>query len=199
MSRKLIEKRLVIASHNEGKIREIKALLEPFGIDVVSSKELSLIEPEETGETYLENALIKAKACSLATGLPAISDDSGVEVSALNNQPGVHTAPYTKEHGGLARVFELWASDENILKNHRASFVCVQVLWWPDGHFESFESRISGKLTFPPRGTGGHGYDPVFVPDGHEKTIAQMSLLEKNTCSHRFLSTLKLIEACITA
>ncbi|AIL12349.1 hypothetical protein IM40_00560 [Candidatus Paracaedimonas acanthamoebae] len=196
MARKFTESHLIIASHNQGKINEISHLLSPFNVEVTSSAALKLIEPEETGRTYLENALLKAKACVDKTGLPALSDDSGLEVEALNGHPGLHTAPYAKAHGGYDKVFELWAGNAEIQKNSRASFYCVQVLLWPDGHQEIFEGRVKGKVTFPPQGIHGHGYDPIFIPEGYTKTAAEMSLAEKNKVSHRFLALQKLIESC---
>lgn len=188
MSRKLMEKRLVIASHNQGKIKEISEMLAKYDVELLTAQGLDLLEPEEDGCTYLENALIKARACTKATGLPCLADDSGIEVDALGGGPGLHTAPYTKELGGRENVFALWQKNEAIRKNPRAHFVCVQVLAWPDGHYESSMGRVGGMLTFPPRGQGGHGYDPVFIPDGFTKTVAEMSLAEKNHCSHRFLA-----------
>lgn len=197
-SRKFLESRLVIASHNEGKIKEISALLKPFNVDVTSSKALQLIEPYESGDTYLENALIKARACSDATGFCVLSDDSGIELAALGNKPGVHTAPFTKDHGGLDVVFAEWASNPAIALNPSATFMCVQVLLWPDGHYEYFTGMVSGRLTFPRRGSNGHGYDPVFIPNGFDKTVAEMTDAQKNSCSHRFIALNQLINTCFT-
>ncbi|OJX12812.1 MAG: hypothetical protein BGO77_04920 [Caedibacter sp. 37-49] len=196
MARKFTDSRLIIASHNKGKIDEITSLLEAFNISVTSSAALGLIEPEETGSTYLENALIKAQACVTQTGLPALSDDSGLEVEALEGAPGVNTAPYTKAQGGHHKVFDLWAKNTDIKKNPRATFVCVQVLLWPDDHQEIFEGRVQGRLTFPPQGEHGHGYDPIFIPEGYTKTIAEMPLSAKNMCSQRFLALEQLIKSC---
>ncbi len=194
--RKFKNHQLVIASHNKGKINEITSLLEAFNISITSSAALGLIEPAETGLTYLENALIKAKACVNQTGLPALSDDSGLEVEALEGAPGVNTAPYTLAQGGHKKIFERWSQLPTIQKNPRAALLCVQVLMWPDGHQEIFEGCIKGRLTFPPRGTHGHGYDPIFIPEGYTLTVAEMPLSEKNKCSHRFLALQKLIESC---
>jgi|SRR5579871_1804464 len=196
MRRKFIDKTLVIASHNPGKIDEIMAMLKPFSINVLTAKELALPEPEETGTTYMENAILKAKSCVNAVLLPSLADDSGIEVMALGGLPGVDTAPYTKSHGGREQVFALWQHNPNILADPRACFKCVQVLAWPDGHYEHFEASVNGRLTFPPRGHYGHGYDPVFIPDGHDRTVAQMSPSEKNQCSHRYLALKALIEGC---
>lgn len=197
--RKLTERRIVIASHNEGKIYEITTMLSPFGKSLESSRSLQLIEPDETGSTYLENALQKAHAASDATGLVVLADDSGIEVDALGGEPGLHTAPFTHAAGGRHEVFRQWAMNEAIRENPQAHFVCVQVLLWPDGHYESFLGRVSGMLTFPPRGEHGHGYDPIFIPHGFNQTLAQMSTQEKNTCSHRFIALNRLIDACIKA
>jgi XTP/dITP diphosphohydrolase len=188
MPRQFQDQELVIASHNSGKIEEVAAFLAPFSVRVLNARDLKLPEPEETGSTYLENALIKARACALVTQKPSLGDDSGLEVAAMNNEPGLHTAPYTKQHGGRDNVFAMWAKNPEIAKNPKATFVCVLVLAWPDGHYESFEGVVEGQLTFPPRGQGGHGYDPVFVPDGHSRTIAEMTLGEKNRCSHRYIA-----------
>ncbi len=196
MARKFKETQLIIASHNQGKIDEITHLLAPFNVKITSSAALKLIEPEETGATYLENAFLKAKVCVAETGLPVLSDDSGLEVEALEGQPGVDTASYAKAQGSYQKVFELWAKNAEIKKNPRATFVCVQVLLWPDGHQEVFEGRLYGRLTFPPRGKHGHGYDPIFIPVGDTKTVAEMPLSEKNNCSHRSLAFQQLIETC---
>jgi XTP/dITP diphosphohydrolase len=196
MPRKLTEKCLVIASHNQGKITEIESMLKDFGLEIFTASGLGLPEPDEDGQTYLENALIKARACAAATGLPSLADDSGIEVLALGGLPGLHTAPYTKEHGGREKVFQLWASMPEIKANPQAQFICVQVLAWPDGHYESSSAQVGGMLTFPPSGRGGHGYDPVFVPNGFKKTVAEMTLDEKNLCSHRFLALKSIIFQC---
>jgi len=189
-------KQLVIASHNRGKLAEISGLLAPFRIEVLSAASLSLEEPEETGTTYFENALLKAQAAVAASGLPALSDDSGIEVEALGGAPGVYTAPFTKEHGGREMVFALWAANPQILANPKASFHCVQVLAWPDGHYERFDGVVRGRLVFPPRGEAGHGYDPVFMPEGRDQTLAQIKEHEKNVRSHRTIALQKLIDGC---
>lgn len=197
MPRQFQGRELVIASHNTGKIGELQALLAPYPIEVLNARDLSLPEPDETGATYLANALIKAQAAATLTQKPAIGDDSGIEVEALGRKPGLHTAPFTKEQGGLESVFLQWSSSPEIRENPKATFVCVQVLAWPDGHYEFFEGVVEGHLEFPPRGQGGHGYDPVFVPQGYDRTVAEMSLAEKNACSHRFIALRKLVLACI--
>jgi XTP/dITP diphosphohydrolase len=197
MPRLFTDNHLVIASHNPGKIREISSMLQTYGLNLFDASSLNLPEPEETGSTYLENALKKASVAVELTKMPAISDDSGIEVDALLGSPGLDTAPYTKELGGLDNVFALWAAHEGIKKNPKASFVCLQVLMWPDGHYEYFMAKVDGQLKFPARGGGGHGYDPVFMPDGHNCTMAEMPLQEKNRYSHRFLALQGLLEACL--
>lgn len=195
--RQLLEASLVIASHNKDKIQEISALLTPVGIACESSRSLQLIEPEENGVNYFENAFTKAKAAAITSGRPSLGDDSGIEVDAFLGEPGLHTAPYTQAQGGREAVFAQWAADKNIKANPRAHFLCTLVLYWPDGHYETFFGKVSGNLSFPPRGSGGHGYDPVFIPDGFDRTIGEMSFDEKNICSHRFIALRKMIDACI--
>lgn len=197
MTRKFIEDSLIIASHNLNKIYEIKTLLNDLHIKAISAAELNLPIPEETGTTYLENALLKAQACTKITNKPTLSDDSGVEVAGLMGAPGVDTAPYTQINGGREKVFAMWQQEQSIIDNPKATFVCIQVLAWPDGHYEYAEGRIEGKLTFPPRGQGGHGYDPVFIPDGYDCTVAEMSFTQKNLCSHRFLAFKNLMNKCL--
>lgn len=195
--RKFTEETLLIATHNQGKIEEIAALLSAFPLLLHNAAALNLLAPEENGDSYLENALLKAKAAVKATNLVALADDSGLEVAALNGAPGLDTAPFTAEQGGHKKVFELWQKRAEIIRDPRASFVCFQVLAWPDGHCEYFSAKINGTLSFPPRGSGGHGYDPIFVPDGYDKTVAEMNFAEKHACSHRLQALQKLIERCM--
>ncbi|MBU6251761.1 MAG: RdgB/HAM1 family non-canonical purine NTP pyrophosphatase [Alphaproteobacteria bacterium] len=205
MARKLLPGRLVIASHNQGKVREIRDLLAPFGIEPVSAGELGLPEPEETGTTFAENALIKAKASSEASGLPALSDDSGLEVLALGGRPGVYTADWAERQWFEGEPGRDWymamGKVEGLLVeqgpdvDRSASFVCTLAVAWPDGHSEVFEGRVSGSLTWPPRGTLGFGYDPVFVPMGGTQTFAEIDPAEKHTISHRADAFQKLVAA----
>lgn len=188
MTRKFKEESLVIASHNKNKIIEITSLLSDLDIHLLNAHELSLPIPDETESTYLGNALIKAKACALATNMPSLADDSGIELDAFNGEPGVHTAPYTQRLGGIENVFKLWQSDDRIKQNPKAAFICCQVLCWPDGHYEHFFAKVEGSIVLPPRGSNGHGYDPVFIPKGRDVTVAQMSFAEKNIVSHRALA-----------
>jgi len=195
MTRKLAPGKLVIASHNAGKVREIRALLEPFGIEPVSAGDLGLPEPEETGTTFRENALLKAHASASAAGLPALADDSGLEVAALGGRPGVYTAdwaerqPFEGEPGrdwymAMGKVEGLLAEQGEGV-DRSARFVCTLALAWPDGHADVYEGAAQGSLTWPPRGTLGFGYDPVFVPVGKSLTFAEIDPEEKHAISHR--------------
>ena len=198
--RKLQPGRLVIASHNQGKVREIRALLAPFGIEPVAASDLGLPEPEETGATFAENALIKARASAEGSGIVALADDSGLCVDALGGEPGVHTADWAETpHGrdwelAMRKVedrLEALGSDVD----RSARFVCTLALCWPDGETALFEGRISGHLTWPPRGELGFGYDPVFVPEGQDQTFAEIEPEEKHAISHRAEAFKKLVNA----
>ena len=185
--RKLAPGRLVIASHNPGKVREIAALLEGHGLDVVSAAELDLPEPEETGTTFVANAELKARAAADLSGLPSLADDSGLCVEALGGDPGIFSARWageSKDFGEAMRRIEtkLAAIDD---ANRDAHFVCALALAWPDGHVEWFEGRVDGTLVSPPRGDKGFGYDPMFVPDGRAETFGEMDQDEKHAISHR--------------
>ena len=188
--RKLKPGRLVIASHNEGKVREIRALLEPFGIEPVSAGELDLPEPEETGTTFFANAELKARSAADLSGLPALADDSGLCVDALGGDPGVRTADWAETPSGrdwplAMRKVEDALAAKSPEAGRDAHFVCVLALAWPDGHVEWFEGRAEGSLIWPPRGTVGFGYDPVFVPAGDTRTFAELDPAEKHAISHR--------------
>ena len=204
MARKLEPGRLVIASHNQGKVREIRDLLAPFGIEPVSAGELGLPEPEETGTTFAENALLKARASALS-GLPALSDDSGLEVRALGGRPGVYTADWAErqwfegEPGrdwyiAMGKVEGLLA-EQGPSVDRSAAFVCTLAVAWPDGHSEVFEGRVEGSLTWPPRGALGFGYDPVFVASGADQTFAEIDPAAKHAISHRADAFKKLVAA----
>jgi XTP/dITP diphosphohydrolase len=188
--------RLVIASHNRGKVREIAELLAPFGADVVSAGDLGLDEPEETGLTFVANAELKARAAATASGLPALSDDSGLVVPALGGAPGIHSARW----GGEGRDFGLaMRKVEEALagkSDRRAHFVCALSLCWPDGTCDTFEGTVHGTLVWPPRGERGFGYDPIFVPEGHAVTFGEMDPAAKHAISHRADAFRKLITAC---
>ena len=201
--RRLAPGKLVIASHNEGKVREIRALLARYGIDPVSAASLDIPEPEETGTTFAANAELKARFSADLSGMVALADDSGLCVDALHGDPGVYTANWAETPTG--RDWQLaMRKVEDALKaagpeaGRDAHFVCVLSLCWPDGHVESFEGRAEGTLTWPPRGTVGFGYDPVFVPLGREQTFAELDPAEKHAISHRADAFRKLVAACLS-
>ncbi len=188
--RRFRDKTLLVATHNAGKLEEISDLLSDFGIDVVSAAEKGLPEPEETGTTFVENARIKAHAAAKATGLPALSDDSGIEIDALNGAPGVYTADWAETPNGRDFVMAMNRTHNELLTSGvaepwTARFCCTFVLAWPDGHDEVFPGTAEGRVTWPMRGEQGHGYDPIFVPDGYDQTFGEMDRWEKNRMSHR--------------
>lgn len=188
--RKFVEPKLLIATHNKGKLEEITRLLEPYGVEVVSNAELGLPEPEETEDNFLGNARIKAHAAAKASGLPALADDSGIEVDALDGAPGVYTADWAKTPNGRdfpMAMTKVWNELEAINAPYpRTSRFCsTLVLAWPNGHDEVFEGTIEGHCVWPMRGEEGHGYDPMFMPDGYEITFGEMDRWEKNKISHR--------------
>jgi XTP/dITP diphosphohydrolase len=175
--------RLAIATHNAGKLREIEELLAPFGIVPLSAAALGLEEPEETGSTFRDNAVLKAKAAAQASGLVALSDDSGLCVEALDGAPGIYSARWAgprKDFGAAMARVERELKARAAPPPWRAAFVSVLALAWPDGADEAFEGRVDGVLVFPPRGTAGFGYDPIFLPDGHDRTFGEMNAEEKH-------------------
>lgn len=183
--RKLVPGKLVVASHNQGKIREINELLAPYGFDVVSAGDLGLPEPEETGTTFEANAELKAAASATASGFPALADDSGFCVAALNGDPGIYSARWAgpdKDFAMAMRNIEekLQQLGATTPDQRRGSFVAVLCLAWPDGHREFFRGEVEGQIVWPPRGDKGFGYDPVFQPDGHEKTFGEMTSDQKH-------------------
>ena len=201
MTRKFTDDRLLVATHNAGKLEEMRALLAPRGITVVGAAEMNLEEPEETENTFVGNARIKAHAAVKATGLPALSDDSGIEVEALDNAPGVYTADWAETPLGRDFFMAMGKTHDLLQASHapkpwKARFCATLVLAWPDGHDEVFEGKVNGTLVWPIRGTEGHGYDPMFQPDGHEITFAEMSHEAKNRISHRARAFEKLVAAC---
>lgn len=182
--------RLLVATHNKGKLEEIAALLEPFGITCVGAAELGLPEPEETESTFVGNARIKAHAAAQATGLPALADDSGIEMDGLGGAPGVYTADWAATPQGRDFVQAMTRTWEELEKAgapypRTARFRATMVLAWPDGHDEVFEGKVEGQVVWPMRGRQGHGYDPMFQPEGHAITFAEMDAAEKNRISHR--------------
>ncbi len=195
MTRRLEGGKLVIASHNPGKVEEIAALLAPFGTEVVAASELGLEEPEETGESFRENAELKARAAAGAARLPALADDSGLVVPALGGAPGIHSARWA----GPGRAFP--AAMERVEQelgdaDRSAWFVCVLALCRPDGECQTFEGRVNGALVWPPRGGRGFGYDPMFLPDGGAETFGEMDPDAKHRISHRADAFRKLVQAC---
>jgi len=204
--RKLAPGRLVIASHNQGKVREIRALLEPYGIEPVSAGDLDLPEPEETGTSFAENALLKARASAEGANCVALADDSGLCVAALGGKPGVYTADWAERQWFEGEPGRDWymamGKVEGLLAeqgpdvDRSAYFVATLALAWPDGHSEVFEGRVQGNLVWPPRGTLGFGYDPVFQPVGMEQTFAELDPAQKQAMSHRADAFRKLVESC---
>lgn len=188
--RKLGERKLLVATHNSGKLDEIRAMMAPHGIEVTSAGEMGLAEPEETESSFIGNARIKARAAVEATGLPVLADDSGITVDGLDGAPGVYTADWAETPNGrdfMQAMTRTWNELEARSATHprTAQFRATLILMWPDGHEEIFEGVAPGRLTWPPRGAEGHGYDPIFIPDGHDLTYAEMKPEEKNRISHR--------------
>jgi len=213
--RKLDTRTIVVASHNVGKIAEIADLIGPFGFAAKSAKELGFIEPDETGTTFEENAAIKARASAKASGLPALSDDSGLVVDALNGAPGVYTANWAEREDGSRDFAMAMEKVEQALqdkgateqKSRTARFVSVLCLGWPDGHTEFFRGEVEGTVAWPPRGTAGFGYDPIFQPAGYDATFGEMSAQEKHgwkpgdaqALSHRARAFKLFVETCLNA
>ena len=207
--RRPITGRLVIATHNPGKLAEMRELLAPYGIDAISAGELDLPEPDEDGMSFRDNARIKAEAAALATGLPAFADDSGLVVDALDGAPGIHSARWAGPEKNFRRAMEtiqvkLYERGATAPEKRKAHFVSALCVAWPDGHVEDFEAKVDGTLVWPPRGDKGFGYDPMFLPDGHARTFGEMSSDEKHGLpprgkglSHRARAFMKLAEACL--
>ena len=199
--RKFSGDRLLVATHNKGKLDEIADLLVPFGVSVVGAAELNLPEPDETETTFVGNARIKAHAAAQATGLPALADDSGIAIAALDGAPGVYTADWAETPNGRDFVMAMTRAHEeleaaNAPQPRTARFCCTLVLAWPDGHDEVFEGVMPGKIVWPMRGDQGHGYDPIFQPDGYDQTFGEMDRWEKNRISHRADAFGKLVAGC---
>lgn len=202
MARRFDGDRLVLATHNQGKVRELDALLKPLGIEVIASAALGLAEPVEDGASFAANARIKAHAVAKACGLAALADDSGLVVQALDGRPGVHSArwagPEKDFSRAMARVRDELATRYGSFEDadRAAAFVAVLCLAWPDGHEELALGRVEGLLVDPPRGAGGFGYDPMFQPDGHTQTFAEMAVAEKQALSHRGRAFRQLLADC---
>ena len=193
--------KLVIATHNAGKLREIRELLAPFGIECLGAADLDLPEPEETGVTFIDNAELKARASADLSGLPALADDSGLAVDALHGEPGIHSARWAEDEAGtrdFGRAMErVWTSIKAAGPDagHDAHFVCALSLAWPDGSIESFEGKVHGTLVWPPRGENGFGYDAMFVANGDTRTFGEIDPAAKHAVSHRAKAFAKLVEA----
>ena len=201
MTRKFSGDRILIATHNAGKLDEMRQLFAPHGVAVVGAAEMNLPEPEETENTFAGNARIKAHAAAQATGLPALADDSGIQVDGLDGAPGVYTADWAETPNGRDFMMAMTRTHDELVARAAqhpwtARFCSTLVLAWPDGHDELFEGTAEGTLVWPVRGQLGHGYDPMFVPAGHDRTYAEMSFEEKNAISHRQDSFKKLIAGC---
>ena len=198
---KAIGPKLVIATHNGGKLREIRELLAPFGIECVGAAELDLPEPEETGVTFVDNAELKARASADLSGLPALADDSGLAVDALHGRPGIHSARWAQDEAGnrdFGKAMErVWTEVEAAGPEggRDAHFVCALSLAWPDGSIESFEGKVHGTLVWPPRGTNGFGYDAMFVANGDTRTFGELDPAEKHAISHRAEAFRRLVAA----
>jgi XTP/dITP diphosphohydrolase len=204
-----IEGRLVIATHNPGKLAEMRELLAPHGVEVVSAGELGLGEPEETGDSFQANARIKAVTAAATTQLPAFADDSGIVVEALDGAPGIYSARWAGEtkdfNAAMARIERLLQErGATAPDQRRAYFVSALCVAWPDGHIEEVEAHVDGTLVWPPRGNAGFGYDPMFLPDGHGKTFGELTSIEKHGLpplglglSHRARAFVKLAEICL--
>lgn len=199
--RKFEGDKILVATHNAGKLQEITEILAPHGVSVVGAAEMNLPEPEETEDTFVGNARIKAHAAAQATGLPALSDDSGITIDALDGAPGVYTADWAETGSGRDFMIAMTrANDEITAKGpdapRSAQFRCTLVLAWPDGHDEVFEGVMPGNLVWPIRGEHGFGYDPMFMPDGYDITCAEMEKEEKNRISHRGRAVQAFLKGC---
>lgn len=194
------EKTLVVASHNDGKVVELRDLLTQFNISIKSSKDFKLEEPEETGKTFIENAIIKSEYTAKKTGLPSLSDDSGLVIPALNGDPGIYSARWAgpKKDFAIAcnRIEKELKEKTGTIDNHKAYFVCALAISWPDGHTQDYEGKVYGKLVFPSRGARGFGYDPIFIPNGYEITFGEMSPNIKHMISHRADAFKKFVDDC---
>ncbi len=201
--RRFTAAKLVVASHNEGKVKEIRDLLAPFGVETVSAAELDLPEPEETEKTFKGNAELKALAAARAADMPALSDDSGLAVEILDGEPGIYSARWAETGEGRDFAVAMTRVEKEMCDrnggpdgNRNAKFICALTLAWPDDHVETFEGSVSGTLVWPGRGTRGFGYDPVFQPDGHKITFGEMDPAAKHAISHRAHAFEQLIDAC---
>ncbi|MBO6504674.1 MAG: RdgB/HAM1 family non-canonical purine NTP pyrophosphatase [Kordiimonadaceae bacterium] len=196
MARLFDGNKLVIASHNKGKVREIGELLAPFGVETVSVGDLGLPVPVEDSDSFIGNAEIKSLAAAKASGLPSLSDDSGLEVHGLGGEPGIYTADWAGPDRDFAIGMKAVIDKLGDNPNRHANFTCALSLAWPDGHTESFEGKVFGSVTWPMRGEKGFGYDPIFIPGGFDLTFAEMDPVDKHAMSHRADAFRQLIDAC---
>ncbi len=202
MVRKLEAGKLVIASHNQGKVKEIQELLAPFGMEVISAGDLNLPEPVEDGETFIANSLIKSVAAATASGLPALADDSGLAVDILGGAPGIYSARWAgprKDFGRAMQKVQNAIEEYDTIEqkaDRSASFICALSIAWPDGHTEVFEGKVIGQMVWPARGDAGFGYDPTFQPDGYDITFGEFEPGAKHEISHRADAFKQLVEAC---
>lgn len=197
---KFSEKKLVVASHNPGKIREIRELLAPYSIEVLGGNEFNLSEPEENADSFKGNAQIKSRYFARHTSLPSLSDDSGLVIPALNGQPGIHSARWAGEKKNftlaMQRIEKELKEKAGKAEGQPAHFVCALSLCLPGGRTSNFEGKVFGALTFPPRGEKGFGYDPIFIPEGYCVTFGEMDATQKHAISHRARAFRKFVDAC---
>ncbi len=195
MSRKIKEDRLVLMTHNLGKLKEFSALLLPYKKEIISSKDLDIEDPEETGKTFEENAKLKALFAAKVSGLPSLADDSGLEVSALDGAPGIYSSRFANGdyQGAMKRINDLLADKED----RRANFTCVLSIAWPDGYSETFTGRVFGNLCWPPMGNNGFGYDPFFVPEGYKESFGILDTKIKERISHRSRAFSEFVKHCL--
>lgn len=198
-ARRFTGDKLVLATHNKGKVAEIGAMMKPFGITVLSAADLNLPEPDETENTFMGNALLKAHAAAKIAGIPALADDSGLCVNALNGDPGIYSARWAGPEKDFTLAMQRVENELAGKADRSAYFIAVLALAWPDGHAETAEGRVTGNLVWPARGTGGFGYDPMFVPDGDDKTFGEMPPEGKKKYSHRARAFDALIKSCFVA
>ncbi len=196
MARRLTGGSLVIATHNPGKLAEMRALLSPYAIEAISAGTLGLPEPDETGASFEENAALKARAAAGASHMPALADDSGLVVPALDGAPGIYSARWADEHKDFRPAMARVEHELQGKSDRRAFFVAVLALAWPDGHLESFRGEVHGSVIFPPRGTRGFGYDPIFLPEGESETFGELDPETRKQVSHRTVAFRKLAAAC---
>lgn len=198
MHRIFDQKKIIIASSNQGKVKELAVLLKPFGVEAISSDILKTEAPAETGQDFIDNALIKSSYYGKMANMPALADDSGLCIDELGGAPGINSARFIDEYGGIdAAMHAIEAQLKNQHKStSKARFVCALSLWWPDGHSENFLGVVEGHIQFPPRGNQGFGYDPIFVPLGYNQTFAEMEPARKNLISHRYKAFQQMIEFC---